>query len=56
MSFFDFYEDGKLDILANTCAKSLSSGPILPILNSLNLDAFFIKVLILNNLENEKVQ
>ena len=58
MSFFDFYEDGHLDIMGTRCAseESVRVGKIIPILNSLNIDAFFMKITVLSNIGNEKVK
>lgn len=59
MSFFDLYEDGVLDIIMNQCSRNgvldiyQQVGTIRPIVNALLLDAFFMKVFVLNNMPDE---
>lgn len=54
MSFFDIHEDGRLDIFSNLCPLTSfdeqKPGKILAIYNSLPIDAFFIKITVLENL------
>ena len=54
MSFFDLYEDGHLDVIGVECKgeRGLRTGKITPILNSLVLDAFFMKITVLANMNN----
>jgi len=56
MSFFDIHEDGRLDLFSNLCPLASfdqqKAGKILAIYNSLPIDAFFIKITVLENLEN----
>jgi hypothetical protein len=59
MSFFDIQEDGRLDLLSNMCNSVLlqpeTKGSILAIYNSLSIDAFFLKLTILENLNNQTI-
>jgi hypothetical protein len=59
MSFFDIEEDGRLDLMSNLCTTILQQpeilGNILAVYNSLSIDAFFIKLTILENLNNSVV-
>lgn len=56
MSFFDMQEDGRLDLMSNLCSSIVlqpeTKGSILAIYNSLPIDAFFIKITVLENLGN----
>lgn len=60
MSFFDIHEDGRLDIFSNLCPTdsfgTQKSGKILAIYNALPIDAFFIKITILQNINNVIIQ
>ena len=43
-------------MIASQCGENGKIGRVLPILNSLAVDAFFMKVLVLDNLEDQKVK
>lgn len=59
MSFFDIEEDGRLDLMTNLCnpQNSLETTPgnLMFVLNSLSIDAFFIKISVLDNPLNQSV-
>lgn len=58
MSFFDLYEDGHLDMMGVTCDQTgvARTGKITPIINALQLDAFFMKITVLANPSNAKIK
>lgn len=58
MSFFDLYEDGHLDMMGVTCDQTgvARTGKITPIVNALQLDAFFMKITVLANPSNAKIK
>lgn len=60
ISFFDIHEDGRLDLFSNLCPTDSfaaeKSGKILAIYNALPIDAFFIKITVLENQLNEIVK
>lgn len=60
LSFFDLHEDGRLDLFSSLCMSTNNASEnketILPIYNSLAIDAFFLKITVLDNPTNETVK